>query len=57
MGETNSYLNSPLLRAEKARYKVVRAEPYNAGMKFTLRPVVPSCTDRGIGGFGSTWEK
>lgn len=45
MGEINSYLNSPLLRVGKAQYKVVRAEPCNAGMKFTLRPVVPSCIE------------
>ena len=45
MGEINSYLNSPLLMAGKAQYKVVRAEPCNAGLKFTLKPVVPSCID------------
>ena len=45
MGETNSYLNSPLLRVGKAQYKVVRAEPCHAGMKFTLRPVVPGCIE------------
>jgi len=45
MGETNSYLNSPLLRVGKSQYKVVRAEPCNAGMKFTLKPVVPSCIE------------
>lgn len=45
MGETNSYLNSPLLRVGRSQYKVVRAEPCNAGMKFTLKPVVPSCIE------------
>lgn len=45
MGETNSYLNSPLLNVGKAQYKVVRAEPCNTGMKFTLKPIVPSCIE------------
>lgn len=45
MGETNSCFNSPFLRVGKAQYKVVRAEPCGAGMKFTLKTVVPSCIE------------